>query len=165
VGWTEGPSTIAALLTQRNRWQRCLSEAIAKYAYMIANFRYRGFGFFTVPYLLLYEVLGVFFEFTSILLTVVGCVLGVFDVRLLLVFFIFVALTQALITMMSLFAFVQDQGIFRLRFLLYLVLLSLTEFFWYRWLQMIAKVGGTIGFLQGIRNFDQYTRETKSKAA
>lgn len=163
VGWTEGPATLGTLLKQRNRWQRCLSEALWKYRHMIGNRRYGGFGLFTLPYLLLYEGLGVFFEVGSILLTLVGSAFLALDPRLLGVFILFIALNQAVISLFSLAAFTRDRQPFRPRFLLYLIVLSFLEIFWYRWLQVVAKVQGTVSFSRGVRDFDQYVREQRKR--
>ena len=114
VGWTEGPSNILSLISQRNRWQRVINETIWKYKYMFLNPKYGAFAFLTIPYFVFYEVLGVFVEILSIVFVVVGWIAGVLDLKTFLAFLCFMILSQALISLLAIFSFVRNQRIFRL---------------------------------------------------
>ncbi len=163
AAWTEGPSNIFSLILQRNRWQRVTNETAWRYKYMIFNPKYSAFAFLTLPYFVLYEVLGVFFEISSIAMTTAGWVTGILDVKVFLTFFLFMVLSQGIASLLSLFVFIRDQKMFRLRYITYLVALSFFEFFLYRWLISIAKILGSYGFLRKVRIFDQYPREKRIK--
>lgn len=158
VGWTEGPSNIASLISQRSRWQRVTDETIAHYKYMIFNPRFGAFAFLTLPYFFLYEVLGVFFEAASILLMGLGWLQGFFSLKIFLLFVIFMALTQAITTIISIFSFVRIQRLFPLHYIIYLIFLSFTETLWYRWIIAAAKLLGTYTFLIGVKEQNQYKR-------
>jgi cellulose synthase/poly-beta-1,6-N-acetylglucosamine synthase-like glycosyltransferase len=158
MGWTEGPATVMTLIRQRNRWHRATIETIWKFRHMLFNPRYGAFGFVTMPYFFLYEVMGVFFEVGSIAITLAGFLLGVFSLKLLIGFLLFMTLFQAFTSMMPLIAFHHEQKIFRPREFLYLTFLSLVEFLVYRWVIVIARTSGTIDYFRGSRVFDTVPR-------
>lgn len=161
VGWTEGPSNVRSLISQRERWQRVTNETVWHYRHMILNPKYGAFAFLTLPYFLLYESLGVFFEIASIALISIGWVMGVLDIRTFLAFLIFMVLTQTVISLICLLAFIRNQKLFSVQYVAYLIFLSITEAIWYRWLISAAKLIGTFEFLRGKKTFDMYTREKR----
>lgn len=158
AAWTEGPSTIGALISQRERWQRVTNETIWRYKYMLFNPRYKWFAFLTFPYFVVYEVLGVFFEITSVGAVLWASVLGILDLNTFFAYLGLMALSQTLISLFVLLAFLRDQTLFRIRYSLYLALLSFCEFLFYRWILSIAKLIGTIRYLFGVKTFGQYQR-------
>ncbi len=161
VGWTEGPSTIPALILQRNRWQRVVNETVWRYRHMLFNWRYKWFAFFTLPYFLLYEVFGVFFEAGSLIILTWAWHIKVLDVKTYLAYLLFLALTQAFISLFVLFVFIRDQRILRLRYSCYFILLSFFELFLYRWIILLAKMKGMLDYCRGVRLHDQYKRQRK----
>ena len=158
AGWTEGPGDVSSLMKQRNRWHRVTAEAVWDYKYMMCNPRYGRFAFVTFPYFVLYEVLGVFFELGSILMTLVGYAFGFIDQRLFFGIFLFMVLCQALASLIPLFAFQRDQKIFNTKEISYFVCLGWIEFFWYRWIISFAKLLGTYDYLCGVRTYDRVRR-------
>jgi len=162
VGWTEGPSSVSSLILQRGRWQRVTNETVWKYKYMLCNPRYGFFAFLVMPYFLLYEVLGVFVELSSIIFVAIGWLTGILQLNIFLAYLSFMLLTQAFISMLSVLAFVEEQKLFKIRYIAYITLLCLTEFFWYRWIISAAKIKGTIDFLHGNRSPDQYARSKRT---
>ncbi|MDO8488502.1 MAG: glycosyltransferase family 2 protein [Candidatus Omnitrophota bacterium] len=158
IGWTEGPANIASLISQRSRWQRVTDETVARYKYMILNPRFGAFAFITLPYFLLYEVCGVFFEIASIFFVGLGWALGIVDLHVLVLFILFMSFSQAFTSIFSIFSSVRIQRLFPLRYIMYLIFLSLTEFLWYRWIISVAKLLGTYTFLSGVKEHNQYKR-------
>lgn len=163
IGWTEGPSTIGGLISQRERWQRVTNETVLKYRHMICNPKYGAFAFFTLPYFVLYEILGVFFELASLGFVALGAILGILDFGLFFSFLALMLLSQCTISLLSIFVFVQSQRVLRGRYIAYIILLSIVEFLWYRWIISAAKIVGTYRFLRGSRTFDRYTREKRTR--
>jgi biofilm PGA synthesis N-glycosyltransferase PgaC len=161
VGWTEGPSNVASLVSQRNRWQRVIDETVWKYKYMAFNPKFGFFGFLTMPYFVLYESLGVFVEVLSIALVAAGWCLGMLETNVFIAYFLFMMLSQVFISLLSILAIVERQRIFKLRYILYLIILSFSEFFWYRWLIAFSKISGTIGYLSRNREYTTYDREKR----
>ncbi len=158
VGWTEGPDNIPALIMQRNRWQRVVNETIWRYKYMTCNPKYGSFGFLAMPYFVLYEVLGVFMEGISVAFVTAGWLMGVLNVNIFMAYLLFMLLSQAFVSLLSMLAFVEGQRLFKMRYIAYLIMLTLTEFFFYRWIISVSKIVGTISSLRGIKSYDQYAR-------
>ena len=165
AGWTEGPSNIRSLVSQRERWQRVINEVVFGYKHMLFNPRYRWMGFFTMPYFLFYEVLGVFVEVISLAAVVWAWIVGILDVRIFLAYFCFMLLCQALISIMSIFTFVYDQKVFRLKYIIYLIFLSLVELFWYTWIISFSRLIGMFRSFFRYRGYDQYVREKRVKTS
>lgn len=161
VGWTEGPANIRSLISQRERWQRVINETVSKYRHMICNPKYGAFAFLTLPYFVLYEIWGVFFEIVSIVFLALGASMGLLDTKVFLAFLALMLLSQSFISLLSILVFVRSQRIFRTRYVAYMMFLSIVEFFWYRWILSMAKVVGTYRFLKGAKTFDQYQREKR----
>lgn len=162
AGWTEGPSNIKSLISQRNRWQRVAIETSLKYKYMTLNPKYGYFGFMVMPYYILYEVLGVFVEIISIAFVAAGWIMGTLQWYVFLGFFLFMLLTQAFNSLLCILTFVETGRLLKLRYIAYLIGLSLVEFLFYRWIISVAKVSGTIDFFRKKRSFDQYTRPKRA---
>lgn len=162
IGWTEGPSNIFALISQRNRWQRVTNETIWRYKYMMCNPRFGIFAFFVFPYFVLYEVLGVFFEVASIAMVALGYIYKILDVKVFLGFLLLMILSQGVVSLLSILAFVRSQKIFKPKYVAYLMFLSMAEFLWYRWIISIAKLLGTFDYLRKVKSYDQYKREKRN---
>ncbi|MDD4954667.1 MAG: glycosyltransferase family 2 protein [Candidatus Omnitrophica bacterium] len=158
IGWTEGPSNIRSLLSQRERWQRVTDETIWRYKYMMLNPRYGAFAFLTFPYFLLYEVLGVFFEVSSIAFIAAGWWLGALSIKTFFAFLLLMILSQALISLVSIFSFVRIQRLFRVRYVIYLIFLTFLEFLAYRWIISAAKLLGTYKYFAKAKEHSKYQR-------
>ena len=63
VAWTECPDTFAVLRRQRDRWQRGLTETLARHRVMMFNPRYGLLGLLAFPYFYFLEMLGPVIEF------------------------------------------------------------------------------------------------------
>lgn len=161
AGWTEGPSNIKSLIIQRNRWQRVIEETIRQYRYMVFNPKFGSFGFLTLPYFVIYEVFGVFFEVVSVSMVALGAILGILQVKVFLAYLTLMILSQALISILCIFAFLRSQRLLKLSYVFYLIGLSFVEFFWYRWLISFSKVTGTISYLKKDREYTMYQREKR----
>ncbi|MDP3729956.1 MAG: glycosyltransferase [Candidatus Omnitrophota bacterium] len=162
VGWTEGPDNLPALIMQRNRWQRVVNETVWRYKYMTCNPKYGAFGFLAMPYFVLYEALGVFMEVISIAFVTAGWLMGVLNINIFLAYLLFMLLSQSFVSLLSMLAFVEGQRLFKMRYIAYLIMLTLTEFFFYRWIISAAKIIGTISSLRGVKSYDQYVRSKRT---
>lgn len=68
ICWTEVPETLAALSSQRRRWQRGALEGITAHYQMIGNWRYGKLGLVGMPLVLLNDLLGPVAEMLGYLL-------------------------------------------------------------------------------------------------
>lgn len=162
VGWTEGPSNVRSLIMQRDRWQRVVIETVIKYKHMMCNPRYGAFAFLVFPYFVFYEVMGVFVEILSVSLIAVGFIMKIVDTRTFFLYFAFMGLVQFVISLLCLFAFIRGQRVFKMSYILYLIMLSFIEFFGYRIIISIAKLRGTYNFMRKVRVYDQYVRAKRA---
>ena len=125
---------------------------------MTCNPKYGSFGFLAMPYFVLYEVFGVFMEVIRIAFVTAGWLMGVLNINIFMAYLLFMLLSQSFVSLLSMLAFVEGQRLFKIRYIAYLIALTLTEFFFYRWIISLAKITGTIDSLHGIKSHDQYTR-------
>lgn len=61
--WTEGPPNFKVLNRQRTRWGRGLFQFFTVHHDMLFNRNYRQYGMFTLPYILIFELLAPVIEF------------------------------------------------------------------------------------------------------
>ncbi len=162
VGWTYGPAQERALIKQRNRWQRVADESVMRYKHAIFNPRYGMLGLVTLPYFLLYECLGVFFETASWIITLWGFWAGIISFNVFMTFFVFMFLWQTIVSLFSLLIFSRVTKVMKASYIAYLATLSLVEFFWYRWIILFAKLAGTLDYLKGVRSHDQFIRSSRT---
>ena len=76
ICWTEVPSELGQLRTQRIRWAQGLDEILSKYRRMMFNPRYRVLGMLAMPWLLAYEYIAPFLAVFGFLISVTGIVTG-----------------------------------------------------------------------------------------
>lgn len=162
AGWTEGPARIKKLIMQRNRWQRTIEETIWKYRHMAFNPKYGGMAFFVMPYYIIYEIFGIFFEVMGLLLLALGLALGSIDLRLFGTVFLFMVLSQGIVSLLSIFATLRGQKFMKTGYVIYLIFLGFTELFWYHWLISFAKISGTYSYARRVSEYDQYEREKRA---
>ena len=81
VCWTEAPSTWTVLGRQRRRWHRGFLEILSYHRRMIGNPAYGRIGLFTLPYFVLFELIGPYLEALGYLLLPVLTLLGLVSVK------------------------------------------------------------------------------------
>ena len=79
VSWTEVPSTLSVLASQRRRWHRGLAEVLWRHRSALGNPRYGRIGLVALPYYLVFELAAPLLEVVGLLLVPVGLALGVVD--------------------------------------------------------------------------------------
>ena len=77
ICWTEVPSDMGTLRSQRNRWHRGLLETLWRYRSMTFNPRYGVVGVLGIPYFWVFEALAPIVEVTGYVLIPVSFLLGV----------------------------------------------------------------------------------------
>lgn len=79
VCWTEVPDKLKGLAGQRRRWSLGGAEVIWKHRRMLGNPRYGVIGMLTLPFFLLFEILGPVVELVGLISLVLGASLGLLD--------------------------------------------------------------------------------------
>jgi cellulose synthase/poly-beta-1,6-N-acetylglucosamine synthase-like glycosyltransferase len=87
VCWTEAPSTLGALRSQRDRWQRGLLQVLWRYRDMIGRRRYGSVGLFALPYFLAFEAAGPVIEVTGYAVILTSLAFGWIPLALAALFF------------------------------------------------------------------------------
>jgi cellulose synthase/poly-beta-1,6-N-acetylglucosamine synthase-like glycosyltransferase/HEAT repeat protein len=81
--WTQIPERMKILVSQRDRWQRGLLDIITFHKKMLFNPSYGRIGVIGLPYFLLYEVLGPWFEIEGFIVFIASLVFGLIGLPLL----------------------------------------------------------------------------------
>jgi cellulose synthase/poly-beta-1,6-N-acetylglucosamine synthase-like glycosyltransferase len=161
AGRTEGPDTIASLISQRARWQRVISETIWYYRRMLFNWRYGSVGLVGVPFYLVAEVAAPFFQVLSVVSVAAAWWLGVLEWRLLLLLILAVAFANGFLTNMALVAGNDDRHPYSLPDLIRLMALGLLDLFLYRPILVYAQARGVVEFLLGKRDWQKFERNVR----
>lgn len=81
ISWTEVPSTLAVLGSQRRRWHRGLLEVLWRHRRMIGNPRYGRVGLVALPYYVVFELLAPVLELAGLVLGPLALATGLLDVQ------------------------------------------------------------------------------------
>jgi cellulose synthase/poly-beta-1,6-N-acetylglucosamine synthase-like glycosyltransferase len=87
VCWTEAPSSLATLRTQRDRWQRGLLQMLWDYRGMVGRRRYGAVGMFGLPYFVLFEALGPIIEVAGYFVVTTSLAFGWIPASMAIAFF------------------------------------------------------------------------------
>ncbi len=79
VCWTQAPATIRDLKRQRERWHCGLMQNMWKYRGMLLNPHYGLLGLFTMPFMVLYELLCSFFIFYGWFIIISSLAMGIIN--------------------------------------------------------------------------------------
>jgi len=145
VCWTEAPSTLGSLRSQRNRWQRGLAETLWLHRKMMFNPKYKGIGLFSMPYYLLVELLSSVFELIGYLVIIFGLLFSFISIELAIVMFLVTAMYGSLLS--SLAVLLEEWTYHKypdLRSVVILFIWALTETFWYRPLMVLWRCEGLV---------------------
>src|SRR5437764_5391064 len=77
VCWTEAPSDMRSLRSQRSRWQKGLLDVLWPQRHMLFRVRYGRIGWFALPYLWIFELFAPLIEVAGIVSIILAACLGV----------------------------------------------------------------------------------------
>jgi cellulose synthase/poly-beta-1,6-N-acetylglucosamine synthase-like glycosyltransferase len=100
VCWTEAPPDVKTLSRQRRRWQRGLGETLWRHRRQMFNPRAGWFGLFTLPYFLLFELMGAIIEAVGVPVVLIAWLIGALSVSF-FVLFLAVSVLVAVIVSIS----------------------------------------------------------------
>jgi cellulose synthase/poly-beta-1,6-N-acetylglucosamine synthase-like glycosyltransferase len=147
---TQAPEDFASLRSQRYRWRRGLLQVIWRHRGMIGNPRYGLAGLGAFPYMIVFEGMAPLLEFASYVLAAIALVIGGFDWRQYAIVILIWTLLGTSVSMAAvLLNDVATRRYMRGRDLVMLVVVALTENFWYRQLNNWWGVVGTVQALTG----------------
>ncbi len=160
VAWTEAPSTLHTLGSQRDRWQRGLMDTMMLHRDMLFNPRYGRIGMVAYPYFFFLEMLGPLVELTGY---VVFALLFAFGMVQLPVAIAFLLISVVVGTILSVLSVGLEEISFRrydrLSDFFRLLGLALVENFGYRQLQTYFRCRGMWSYLTGKTGWGTMKRE------
>ncbi|WP_425335414.1 glycosyltransferase family 2 protein [Salipaludibacillus daqingensis] len=143
VCWTEAPSTLASLRSQRKRWQRGLAETLWTHKKMLFNPKYKGIGLFSMPYYLFVELLSSVFEMIGYLIIILGLTFSFISIEIATVMFLVTVMYGSLLS--SLAVLLEEWTYHKYpnsKSVILLFLWALTETFWYRPMMVLWRCEG-----------------------
>lgn len=150
VCWTEAPQDLATLRKQRRRWHQGLITSLWKHRKMTFNPKYGGIGMISFPYFWIVECLGPIIELGGYVYIIVAFFLGdiYYEIAILLslLFVVYGAIFSALSILLEAWStntFPKVRDVFRL------IVISLTEIFWYKPLTLFWRCEGIVHFMLG----------------
>ena len=148
VCWTEAPTSISVLRRQRRRWSQGLFESLWKHKYMTLNPKYGRLGFIALPYFWLFEAFGALIEISGYIYMVLAFFTDKLNTEFALVILVTLVIYGSIFSSLSLLIeswtttnYLSPKSVFKL------VIISLTETFWYRPLTILFRLEGMIRFL------------------
>ena len=159
ICWTEAPEKMSVLRRQRRRWHQGLVESLWANKRVLFNPKYGSIGMIAFPYFWLIECLGPLIELGGYIYVgwayFSGGIYYEFSILLILVFVLYGSLftvSSLLLSAWSMNAYPRAGELFKL------LLLSLTEVFWYRPLTLVWRCEGFIRSIMKKREWGQMKR-------
>ncbi len=162
--WTEVPEDLNSIYKQRDRWHRGLTEIMTFHRRMLFNPRYGTAGLIGLPYFLIFEIIGPFYEFSGYLFLLIGFIAGLHSVAVYLILFSVCILFGTLVSLISLI--LSEHGIvyFSHREIIKLLLSTFSENFGYRQLMGWLRVFSLTGMLFKNKGWQKLERKGFSPA-
>ncbi len=150
VCWTEAPQDLATLRKQRRRWHQGLITSLWKHRKMTFNPKYGGIGMISFPYFWIVECLGPIIELGGYVYIIVAFFLGdiYYEIAILLslLFVVYGAIFSALSILLEAWS---TNTFPKVRDVSRLIVISLTEIFWYKPLTLFWRCEGIVHFMLG----------------
>jgi cellulose synthase/poly-beta-1,6-N-acetylglucosamine synthase-like glycosyltransferase len=166
VCWTEVPSDVKTLSRQRRRWQRGLGETLWRHRTQMLNPRAGWFGLFTLPYFLVFELLGAVIEALGIPVVLIAWFVGALSVSF---FVLFLAVSALLAVCVSISALLleeyADRRYDRLGDMARLVVYALAENLGYVQLTAYFRCCGFVDLMRRRHDWGEMTRRGLERPA
>jgi cellulose synthase/poly-beta-1,6-N-acetylglucosamine synthase-like glycosyltransferase len=157
--WTEVPTTLSGLSSQRSRWQRGLFEVLWQNRDMLFRWRYGRIGLVLLPYLVAFELFEPVIEAIGYVSLLLGVLLGAVDRHLLAAVLLF---GYAFATLISIGSVLLEEMTCRRyqhwRDVARLILFCFYEHFPYRQIHLVWRLRGIWQFFLGIRSWEPIKR-------
>jgi cellulose synthase/poly-beta-1,6-N-acetylglucosamine synthase-like glycosyltransferase len=155
ICWTEAPTSLAQLASQRRRWHQGLGETLARHIGMIFNPRYGAVGMIGMPFQLV-ELFGPLVELTGYLVVGICAFLGILSTDFLVLYLVMSLLLGVLLSVGSvLLEELTERSYQSWSDLSRLLLVAVLENFGYRQLNVLWRVRGLMQFLLGSEKWDR----------
>lgn len=164
VCWTQCPMSLKDLRSQRRRWQVGLFDTLIAHFPMIFNPRYGAVGLLSMPYNLIFELLGVIVEALGYLVIPFSVIMGELNPFF---FVMYLLLSVFLGTMLSVGGLLLEQytrkGCFTAKQVMKLAVYAFLENIGYRQLIVFYRLEGIVRFRKYRRNWGKIKRKGFNK--
>jgi len=157
--WTEVPEDYTSLKKQRYRWHKGLIDNLTFHSKMLFNPRYGVNGLISMPYFFIFEMLGPMIEVQGIIMVVLAFLLGLLNIKIAMLLFIFTVMAGILISTASLVILEKDSSIFNKRDVLTLFFYAIIENFGPRQLISLWRVGSFFSMMRKPVSWDKTERK------
>ncbi len=159
VCWTEAPETLSVLARQRNRWHRGLLDTLIIHRAMWFNPRLGVIGLLSVPYYVLFELLGPVIEGVGYLVVFVSFLLGIAHIKIVVLFFIvaviygvFFSVGAVLLEEISFHRYPRPMDLFKL------MTFAIVENFGYRQITVFWRIKAVWDYFRGVKTWGKMER-------
>ncbi len=156
--WTEVPDSGKSLFSQRRRWQRGLLDILYLHHTMIGRPRYGGYGMLGLPYFLLFETLGPWLEIQGYLFFITALILGILDIKVILLVLTAALLFGLFISLGSLIIAARIRPFFPGKDMGRLIVLALAENFGFRQIMSFTRITGYLEMFRKHRGWGTMVR-------
>jgi poly-beta-1,6-N-acetyl-D-glucosamine synthase len=143
--WTEVPSDLKTLSSQRDRWARGMTQVIWSHKDVFFNFKLRIVGMFSFPYFVIFEWMTPFIEMLGLILLFVGITLGYFPFTTILTILLIYWAVGFTLNIIAISVEAVTKGHYKNRMtLVKLSMYALIEPIFYHWINSYLYVMGNI---------------------
>jgi len=166
VCWTEAPSTLKILKSQRTRWARGMLEVLSKHRDMILSPRYKMPGILGLGYFFFFDAIGPIIEFLGFIIIPTCWLFGVLNTPFLLAYLGMLFMFGVFVSVGCLFLEeVTSKDETSPRDLLYLTLCAVVENFGYRQLNSLWRIRAMVQFIRKKQGWGTMVRTGFQKTA
>ena len=111
ICWSQVPSSLKDLTTQRRRWHLGLFQSLLKYRRIFLNLKFGLIGFISYIYYLIYELLSPVIEIVGILVTILAAWHAELNLKYMVLFYLVYILFGAILTVTAFFQRVYTEDV------------------------------------------------------
>ena len=111
ICWSQAPSSLKDLFTQRRRWHLGLFQSLVKYRRMFLNINFGLIGFISYIYYLIYEFLSPFIEVFGVFTIIFSIWYGDLNFKYMIYFYLLYTIFGAVLTITAFFQRIYTQNI------------------------------------------------------
>lgn len=147
VCWSQAPTTLKDVITQRRRWFLGLFQCMTRYRFVFINKRYGLLSFFSYMYYLFFELLSPAIEVLGISMILLSLSLGVLDIEFMTKFFLLYSIYGMFLTITAYYQriYIQNKKI-SIVDTIKVILMSFLEGIFLRYLLSFVRVTSLIGY-------------------
>ncbi len=147
VCWSQAPSSLKDLMTQRRRWYIGLFQCMKKYRSIFANKRFGLVSFLSYMYYLLFELLSPVIEVFGIATIIFAWGIGTLNIRFMIKFLLLYGIYGAIVTITAFFQRVYTQNLkVKSLDIVKVIIICLIESIFFRYVLSFVRVTSFIGY-------------------